>query len=80
MHYIKHSHNSYSSFMRQATFNIPILQIRMVRFRVYKTLDWAHTFCEWERQDLNTGLFDTRLDAHNCTIFISHLSNSYYIE
>lgn len=47
---------------------------------MYKISELAHTFDEWERQDLNTGLSDTRTDGDNRTIFVTRLNNNSYIE
>lgn len=38
------------------------------------------TVDEWEGQDLNTDLTDTRTSAHNFTIFVTHMSNNCFIE
>lgn len=47
---------------------------------MYKISELAHTFDERERQDLNTGLSDTRTDGDNRTIFVTRLNNNSYIE
>lgn len=43
-------------------------------------LNWVHTICEWEGQDLNIGFAGVNIDAHNFTFFVIHLNSKCFIE